>query len=562
MKKSNFFQIILCLCLLIIAVFFLIWNLDGDPTILRRMGDFPDEGYWVHNAINYTRYSQFLIDDHAQPYFGAPLYNLLLTLQFSLFGISFFNARILSILLLLLTGFTIYLILKEKVKNKTRILIYLASYLAFFDNKIYYQLATPVPLEIFIQSLILLFFIKNKLNVFYKVLLGVFLVCLAILSKTSSVWLILFMSIIIIKDNITLLKFKDISKVVLYISFFLTPLFLINFLFNFFEHEKYIAFKEIIVAQNFKMFHSNIINPSFYIERLQHLLKYNNSFLLFLMPFIFLIITPISRYKPLIKNDKRLFFILVIYLLMFIGFLIFINQLYDRRLINIIVPLFILSILIHERLLEKKIKFKKYQAFLITLFLIYISKRHWYQLTYKIGYHDLYLFKIGSEKYLNLFYVPLLIFIISIVISIFRSHHQHLFLIFIIANLSFHLLFINQNQTLKNTSHDINNYILKNNVKYTTGYLAHHLAIESNIIPIWWTQNLTWNHSYNIFTETQNTLIITSNKEKLNTHYFNLKQIPEKFEITKVDTMYLYLNPYDSTYLDTIILNLCSKIKK
>lgn len=561
MKKSNFFQIIFGLFLFITAVFFLIWNLDGDPTILRRMGDFADEGYWVHNAINYTRYGHFLIDDHAQPFFGAPLYNLLLTVQFGLFGISFFNARILSVLLLLLTGLIMYLILKEKVKNKTRILIYLASFLIFFDNKIYYQLATPVPLEVFIQCLILLFCIKNKFNVFYKLLLGVFLLGLAILSKTSSVWLIPFLSIVIIKDNVKILNFKDISKVVLYICILFTPLFLINFLFDFYEHEKYLAFKEIIAAQNFNMFHSNILNPSYYIERLQHLLKYNNSFFLFLMPFIILITTPISHYKFFIKNEKRLFFILGIYLLVFLGFLIFINQLYDRRLINIMVPLFIMSVLILENLLKNKIKFNRYQALLITLFLIYISKRHWYQLIYKIGYHDLYLFDMGSEKYFNLFYIPLLIFIVAIVISVFRSQHKYLLLIFIVTNLAFHLIFINQNKTLKNSSHEINNYILNNNIKYTTGYSAHHLAIESNIVPIWWTTSLTWNHSYNIFSESQNTLIITNSKKELNKYYFNLNKIPEKFKIEKVDTMYLFLNPYDSTYLDTIILNLCSKIK-
>ena len=255
-------------------------------------------------------------------------------------------------------------------------------------------------------------------------------------------------------------------------------------------------------------------------------------------------------------------FILVFYLITYLGFLIFIHQLYDRRLINLIVPLFILCILIFESLLKNKTKFKGYQALLIMLFLIFISKRQWYQLIDKIGYHDLYLFNIGSEKYFNLFYIPILLFIVGIVISIFRSKHQYIFLIFIISNLFFHLIFINKNETLKNANHEINNFNLENNVKYTTGYLAHHLAIESNIIPIWWTPSLSWNHSYNIFTEKKNTLIITNSKKELNKYYFNLNEIPKKFKIVKVDTMYLFLNPYDSTYLDTIILNLCSKIRK
>ena len=62
---------------LLLAVFIYSYfeNLGGDPSYLKRIGDWGDEGYWLQNPINKIRYGSFLTDDQSQSFFGAPIYN-------------------------------------------------------------------------------------------------------------------------------------------------------------------------------------------------------------------------------------------------------------------------------------------------------------------------------------------------------------------------------------------------------------------------------------------------------------------------------------------------------
>ena len=51
--KKNSLEIKLIYNLVIfflVLLFFYIYNLDSDPSIIKRYGDIPDEGYWVHEA--------------------------------------------------------------------------------------------------------------------------------------------------------------------------------------------------------------------------------------------------------------------------------------------------------------------------------------------------------------------------------------------------------------------------------------------------------------------------------------------------------------------------------
>ena len=51
--KKNNYEIIpiynLVIFFLVLIIFY-IYNLDSDPSIIKRYGDIPDEGYWVHEA--------------------------------------------------------------------------------------------------------------------------------------------------------------------------------------------------------------------------------------------------------------------------------------------------------------------------------------------------------------------------------------------------------------------------------------------------------------------------------------------------------------------------------
>ena len=61
----------------IICIILQIYNLDADPSLLKRWGDIADEGYWVHNARMKIIFGEFLSDNLNISYLGAPLYNLL-----------------------------------------------------------------------------------------------------------------------------------------------------------------------------------------------------------------------------------------------------------------------------------------------------------------------------------------------------------------------------------------------------------------------------------------------------------------------------------------------------
>jgi hypothetical protein len=120
----------------------------------------------------------------------------------------------------MLTVVVLYNILISQIKIKNHILLYIAGFLLLFDNKIYYQWATPVPAEIFFQSLVILFLIKFKIETFKSVIKLIILIYLCILSKTTSIWLIIFFLIVLLYDNINIYNISINKKLILKILFY------------------------------------------------------------------------------------------------------------------------------------------------------------------------------------------------------------------------------------------------------------------------------------------------------------------------------------------------------
>jgi hypothetical protein len=99
----------------------------------------------------------------------------------------------------------------------------------------------------------------------------------------------------------------------------------------------------------------------------------------------------------------------------------------------------------------------------------------------------------------------------------------------------------------------------KYNIKYITGIKAHHLSIESGLIPIWWLDKSQgypdWNYNFPLFTKSYPTIIITDLNLNVTSGYFPIKQIPSNFKIIETDTLFLYKNKYSNTYMDSLILH-------
>ncbi len=104
-------QSILLWALAFLSIFLIFSNVDGDLSVLRRHGDYGDEGYWIQNAFNKVKHGLFLTDDQAQGYFGAPLFTFLLTGFVKIFGATLYYARLFSILVILFSVCLLWLLL-------------------------------------------------------------------------------------------------------------------------------------------------------------------------------------------------------------------------------------------------------------------------------------------------------------------------------------------------------------------------------------------------------------------------------------------------------------------
>lgn len=102
------------LCLAFVALFvFQGLNLDSDPSPLKRLGDFGDEGYWQHNSRCEVLFGTFVPDELNQAFIGAPLFTAFQWLSFSLFGVSIFTARLISLVSLWLVLLMLYGLMRQ-----------------------------------------------------------------------------------------------------------------------------------------------------------------------------------------------------------------------------------------------------------------------------------------------------------------------------------------------------------------------------------------------------------------------------------------------------------------
>ena len=130
---------------------------------------------------------------------------------------------------------------------------------------------------------------------------------------------------------------------------------------------------------------------------------------------------------------------------------------------------------------------------------------------------------------------------------------------FLLINIIFHFYFINNDHTLLDMNKKVEKISEKYNVKYITGIKAHHLSIESGLIPIWWLDKSQgypdWNYNFPLFSKSSPTIIITDLNLNTTSGYLPLKKIPSNYKIIETDTIFLYKNKYSNTYMDSLILH-------
>ncbi len=151
---------------------------------MKRYGDFADEGYWIHNARSKYLFDSFQPDEFSVAYLGAPLFNFLTYLSFEILGVSFYSARIISVLSLLGVEVVFYHIIKKEF-GRDKALISVLLFGMTHEVITYARWGTPVFLELFFLSLTMFIataYFKSK----YIFLSGVSY-ALAIMSKLSAI---------------------------------------------------------------------------------------------------------------------------------------------------------------------------------------------------------------------------------------------------------------------------------------------------------------------------------------------------------------------------------------
>ena len=545
-KLNKFFLFLI----IIIIIYSYFYNLSGDLSYLKRYADFADEGYWLQNPINKIKYNTFLIDDQSQSFFGAPIYNYANFYFLKIFGISFYSARFLSVFILFLTFFILYKILLKFNFEKITALTLSISFILLYDNRIYYQWSTPIPLEIFFQSLFLYFVMFNRLNNYVNIIILFFIFLLCYNSKATSIFLIPLSIILITYDN-----YKDsflYRSLFLFILFSFLFFFLRNYFLNYYYHNKYQSFNKFLfttINLDFKRIIYNL-NPYIILRSSLETFKFPNSTLIYSVIILSLLqnfkkIFNLNSFLKFISNN-RAFTILITYIIFYITYLFALNSYgIDRRQINLILPFYLLFLI----LLPKINITKKYRLLFFVIFINLFIIQTLY--AYKILQFD----SILTSRKIGFFILMIFLLVISSFVIFFKQIKQ-LFIIFLLTNLIFHLIFNRNSSTLI----DANNSISDNNTinSVFTGVNAHQLSIENNLKPIWWlninihTTYPDWNSDYSFFNKDKITVISSDVSNNSKNGYFNL--VPIDYTLLKCDTIYLYPKFDKTGYLDTNLI--------
>lgn len=134
--------------------------LQVDSSILLDTGQVGDEGYWLYNARNLKLFGQLATDDFYHDLAAAPIFSLFAYLSFAIFGVGFWQARIISALAGFATVLVAYKIAKGLGNKTALITVLLLGFNVLF--LLHNRLGVPESLSILATTLAVFFWIKVK----------------------------------------------------------------------------------------------------------------------------------------------------------------------------------------------------------------------------------------------------------------------------------------------------------------------------------------------------------------------------------------------------------------
>ena len=549
-------QSILLWALAFLSIVLIFSNVDGDLSVLRRHGDYGDEGYWIQNAFNKVKHGLFLTDDQAQGYFGAPLFTFLLTGFVKIFGATLYYARLFSIVVTLLSACFLWMLLSKTIKNNFYASLLVVLFLSLPETKLYGAWCSPITLE-WLFSIIYLYWVVNHPLVNIKsISIAAIIILLNILSKSTSIYLI---GVFIFQIVFDLKFFKQkpikliaiyavISSVLLYCLYALIQKVLkSNYPFE------YSQFKQLIKWNlNFKKgfidLFSETLNPMFWTTNIIGILKYTSGLLIFMI-FVWSIKIGLSKINYRIKEFKtteywanhRNFAVFAILFFTYWFFLLIIGQTgFDRRVVAQIPILFFgvgLALGNIEDSWYSNLRWKIFGA-IITI-LIFCNQA-------------IDMFNSGS-----IFHLPLFVFVVLAAVGfcvfVISSKPSYAIIYIILVNCISTFQFRSKTHELTNISNQISNLKSKYNIKYMVGFHSHHLACNNNVIPIWYQKKLVnWNQKFPLISKEYSTMVIASlnDPEKLTKEgvFYTMKDLPENTVILdSMDLQYQKMLMFNQT---------------
>ena len=161
--------------------------LDADPPPLKWTGDVNDEGFWQHNARCKVLFGNFLPDEFNQSLIGAPLYNGVQWLAFSLLGVSFRTARLFPLVSLWLILAMLYSLMRRSHPPGRAFLI-VATLGLMHETLMYARWSTPIVPEMLFLTAILFFWDRAQQGSAWWALMSGMCFVAAAATKLSSVY--------------------------------------------------------------------------------------------------------------------------------------------------------------------------------------------------------------------------------------------------------------------------------------------------------------------------------------------------------------------------------------
>jgi hypothetical protein len=471
------------------VLFFQLIRLSSDPSPLFYYPDSIDEGYWMHSARSKIITGLFINDGFSLPYVGAPLYSFLIYVVFSLFGVSFVTARLVSLLALWLIMIMLYFIFRSRMK-KLNALLSAAMFGLCHTVLIYGRWASPVMLETAFLTAFMLFYIMGlHRKTFYYYLAGAS-VAFAILAKLSAILflvpLVIFIGIDLLRKN---LKFRNLIKGITgflavgipFIVFFVIP-----------QFDNYVIFFDQIGSD--KVMSVLEIIKSFVLSiKGIALLKNPDSILIMIaVMFYFIDLTFRVSQNGIVYEIKKISEIELLSIVWIIGTVLALSINGDlhqhRRQLHLLVPSFILAV--NFILNKRKDIFNNLNKYFKFFFIILVSLPISYYLVSVFTSSQIRIWFDISTDIINkirllLFLLPLGLYLSYLFISGKKIFIKKILISsFVCISISLNLLwYTTATYTLRDASNKIAEIASKG--MYFTGEGSFKLAVNTLSYPIW-----------------------------------------------------------------------------